>query len=92
MELIGYLERRGRVQDLIGRAMELRPNARWEEVQDVQNASCGLLPNKQYLRVLTQEQWDQLWDAVRSSSILVNLRIGSLARSLFEALKETKQS
>jgi hypothetical protein len=92
IELIRYLERRGRIHALIERARELRPNARWDDAWDAQSDSCGLLSDRQYLRVLTQEQWDQLWDAVRSSSILMNLRIGALARSLFEALKETGQS
>jgi hypothetical protein len=90
LELIGYLDRRGCTLDLIERGKDLRPNARWEDAWDTESTSCGLLPHKQYLRVLTQEQWDQLWDAVRNSSILVNLRIGTLARSLFELLKETR--
>jgi hypothetical protein len=91
-ELIGYLERRGRVQELMERGRRLRPNARWEDAQAAKAASCGLLPDRQYLHVLTQEQWDQLWGAVRSAPVLVNLRIGALARSLFEALREARQS
>jgi hypothetical protein len=51
-----------------------------------------LLLGGQFLQVLTQEQWNQLWSAVYSSPVLVNLRIGALARSLFEDLREARQS